>query len=200
MTTNHYPYPLVFLDTETCGLGLDDPIWEIALVRREDSLGVQEVHHLFVQHDTDQADKLPERFRRDHARRYNRAEAWDPVHVAAILRYLLRPGRRGDKARIVGANPQFDTARLEHQLALKGLWDYHLVDIGSVVTGWIIGTGELPPDKTHTDALADAIGVTLPHPKRHTALGDVELVCAMWDHVHKASPYPGTPPAAGAES
>jgi hypothetical protein len=29
------PTALVFLDTETLGLGIDDPIWEIAAIRRE---------------------------------------------------------------------------------------------------------------------------------------------------------------------
>ena len=26
---------LIFLDTETLGLGVDDPIWEVALIRRD---------------------------------------------------------------------------------------------------------------------------------------------------------------------
>ena len=35
---------LVFLDTETLGLGLDDPIWEIAAIRREDD-GTETRYH-----------------------------------------------------------------------------------------------------------------------------------------------------------
>ena len=60
--------PLIFLDTETCGLGRLDPIWEIGLIRREPD-GVETEHHFFVQHDTNLADALPELFKADHAAR-----------------------------------------------------------------------------------------------------------------------------------
>lgn len=39
---------LVFMDTETTGLSLDDDIWEFAAIRREED-GAEETTHLFLQ-------------------------------------------------------------------------------------------------------------------------------------------------------
>lgn len=77
--------PLAFLDTETCGLEVTDPIWEIALVlRRGIDLKDQE-HHFFVQHDPAAAAALPEAFQDDHQRRYDPHNAWVPADLASVL-------------------------------------------------------------------------------------------------------------------
>ena len=48
--------PLVFLDTETTGLALDDDIWEFAAIRREPD-GTEARLHLFERRDRREDDE-----------------------------------------------------------------------------------------------------------------------------------------------
>lgn len=66
--------PLVFLDTETCGLDLTDPIWEVAAVRVEAD-GAKSLHRFYVEHDVSAADGLPPQFKKDHDDRYDPSTA-----------------------------------------------------------------------------------------------------------------------------
>lgn len=167
---------LIFLDTETCGLGLDDPIWEIALIRRERD-GVETRHEFFVQHDTAAAEALPEQFRADHDSRYDPAAAWPLDKLATVLGYLLR-----DRPHVVGAVPDFDTYRIQRQLGVSG-WHYHLIDVENLAAGWLAGKRTPPAPPWDSDALSDAIGINPEQFARHTAMGDVLWAKAIYDRV-----------------
>ena len=69
---------LVFLDTETLGLDITDPIWEVAAIRREPD-GTETRHHWHVGGEFGQpfapALDFPERFRADFDRRYGFGQA-----------------------------------------------------------------------------------------------------------------------------
>jgi len=168
---------LVFLDTETCGLGMDDPIWEVALIRREQD-GAETRHEFFVQHDTAAAQKLPEHFRADHTARYDPAAAWPVDQLATVLNYLLR-----DRPHLVGAVPDFDAYRLTHQLGVSG-WHYHLIDVENLAAGYLAGSGRLLPDLPwDSNTLSRAVRVNPDNFARHTAMGDVMWARAIFDAV-----------------
>lgn len=132
---------LVFLDTETTGLALDDDIWEIAAIVREPGQPADVEHHFFVRHDTAKCNKLPPSFLADHQARFptshtanwhedvfSRADAADAVA-------MLTAG-----AHIVGAVPNFDTERLALLLRAYSLepgWHYHLIDVEALAVGWL---------------------------------------------------------------
>ena len=42
---------IVFLDTETLGVHLASPIWELAAVRRDAVTGTETELHMFIHHD-----------------------------------------------------------------------------------------------------------------------------------------------------
>lgn len=98
---------IVALDTETTGLGIDDHIWEIAAIRRDED-GQEKVLHLFVEHDVEKITALPERFRLDHADRYDPVMSWLPKSAVRTLARFV-----GDGAHVIGLNPRFDIERLE---------------------------------------------------------------------------------------
>lgn len=167
--------PLIFLDTETCGLGLDDPIWEVALIRREVD-GTETEHRFYIEHDVEAADKLPEQFRADHAKRYDASEAKSVPVAMVLLEYLLRPAEDGTRAHIVGAVPNFDTERIAHQFRISP-WHYHLVDVEALAAGAL---GVEPP--WDSDDLSSRVGVR-DWSDRHTALGDARWAKAIYDAV-----------------
>ena len=195
--------PLVFLDTETLGLGLDDPIWEIALIRRETD-GAETEHHFLLARPnnaplTAPAD-FPEPFASDFAARYSIDDPDYTEHgdLIPILRYLFR-----DRPHVVGAVPNFDTERIAHQLGVSG-WHHHLIDVENLAVGWMAGkefgyrqgydaassTDEViwPPFRPpvlpwDSDALSAAVGVDPERFPRHTALGDARWAKAIYDSV-----------------
>lgn len=171
--------PIVFLDTETLGLGLDDPIWEIAVVRRETD-GTETERHWFVCDYSlctrdgllDQVldRSLPEPFASDVTGRYDhdRAIHWDRQELqdlAALLR---------DRPTIVGAVPNFDTERIAHQLGVTG-WHHRLRCVETLTAG------HLGRDVGGLTDCAEALGI--PTDEAHTALGDVRMVRAIWDRI-----------------
>ena len=102
--------PLVFLDCETLGLDIPDPIWEVAAIRREPD-GTETRHHWHVGGEFGQpvtpAPDFPERFRADFDRRYGVGQPIEPwPYVASQLELLFR-----DRPHVVGAVPNFDTER-----------------------------------------------------------------------------------------
>ena len=119
---------LVFLDTETLGLGIDDPIWEIAAIRREAD-GTEKRFHVHVTGRKGlrliPPDGFPEQFRADFDARYERVAG-----VPTLRRRILRPSLRDlfrDRPHVVGAVPNFDTERIAPQFGVNG-WPYHLND------------------------------------------------------------------------
>ena len=176
--------PIVFVDTETCGLALHDPIWEIAMIRRDES-GEEELR-FFVEHDPAAALALPDRFRADHDARYqptstrvSRTEC--VVAAASILRTWLAPNEDGEKAVIVGSAPDFDMIRIQTQLGLEQIWNHHLIDAPTLAMGhWFSGRKarlSLPPS---LDEAAKMFGID-PRQGRHTAMQDCILAKEIFD-------------------
>ena len=165
--------PIVFLDTETLGLGINDPIWEIAAIRRE-SDGAENRYHFHVSDAEGRRltppDGFPDRFRADFNARYGQVLPLPPRTLRPLLRNLFR-----DRPHVVGAVPNFDTERIAHQFGVDG-WHYHLIDVENLAVGFILGrfrsATPLPWDSDH---LSRMVGVEPPTDGRHTAMGD-----AMW--------------------
>lgn len=177
--------PLVFLDTETLGLGLDDPIWEVGLIRREPD-GAETTHHFLLADPDGQPLEappgFPEPFAADFQRRYYDADPdlTDHDEIKVLLRYLLR-----DRPHVVGAVPNFDTERIFHQLGVSG-WHYHLIDVENLAVGYLAGKGlPLPPLPWSSDDLSLAVGIDPGKYTRHTALDDARWARDIHDAITK---------------
>lgn len=175
---------LVFLDTETTGLGPDDEIWEFAAIRRTPE-GEESTLLLQVRHDTDKAAELPEKFYRDYSDRYDDTWALSPRDAAENI-YGFLHGR----PHLVGANPAFDAQMLTRLLAEYDLappWHYHLIDLEAVTVGYLLSLGKEVPIPWRSDDLAARVGAPTTDPgghalyDRHTAMGDVEWCRDWWD-------------------
>jgi DNA polymerase III epsilon subunit-like protein len=169
--------PLVFLDTETTGLSLEDDIWEFAAIRRHPD--GQEIRlHLFIDHDRAKCQQLPDAFLADHRARYR------------ISRFLSRDFEHG-RVHVVGAVPNFDTERIARLSTVNGLpvpWHHHLIDVENLAVGWLARDGYTDRDGRlappwESDDLSRAVGVEPPTTGRHTAMGDAEWARALYDHV-----------------
>ena len=173
---------LVFLDTETLGLDITDPIWEVAAIRREPD-GTETRHHWHIGGEFGQpftpALDFPERFRADFDRRYGVDQAIEPrAYVARQLELLFH-----DRPHVVGAVPNFDTERIARQLDVDG-WHYHLIDVENLAVGYLAGRGEpLPPLPWNSDDLSRAIGIDPDDYRRHEAMADVEWARDIYDRV-----------------
>ena len=180
--------PLVFLDTETLGLGINDPIWEIAAIRRE-SDGTENRYHFHVSDAEGRRlippDGFPEQFRADFDARYERVAG-----VPTLRRRILRPSLRDlfrDRPHVVGAVPNFDTERIAHQFGVDG-WHYHLIDVENLAVGYLAGRGgPLPPLPWNSDDLSRAVGVDPDRLRRHEAMADAEWARAIYDRVMDAA-------------
>ena len=160
---------LVFLDTETTGLSLDDDIWDIAMIVADGESPPVE-YQFFVQHSRAKAAMLPESFRADHDARYDFWSAMSPGEAAR----LVWDSTAG--AHIVGAVPNFDTERLarliQAELLVKPKWHYHLIDVETLAVGYLSARDQRVDLPWDSDALSRACGVEPPSDARHTALGD----------------------------
>lgn len=184
--------PLVFLDTETTGLTLEDEIWEIAAIRREPD-GIERELHLFVDHYHGACAKLPAKFLADHQARYPAvcAEHSKSVHPPAGVvsetgaAAIVRDFTAG--AHIVGAVPNFDTERialLMRRSFTKPAWHYHLIDVENLAVGWLAAKGIEFPLPWRSDDLAALCGVEpIAEADRHTAMGDARWVRAWYDAI-----------------
>jgi hypothetical protein len=105
-------------------------------------------------------------------------------------------------AHVVGAVPNFDTevtAAAARSVGLLSAHHYHLIDIETLIVGWLRGrlqfdtsldAGErlrmerlsAPPWKS--DELFAEIGVSVPEGDRHTALGDARACERAWDALY----------------
>ncbi|MCZ2261387.1 hypothetical protein [Isoptericola sp. QY 916] len=138
--------PLVFLDTETTGLALDDDIWELAAIRRNPGGDDYELH-MFIQHDTNKCARLPESFFTDHLRRFPAHDrAWTRRTAAAAINAFLEPHPKHGPVHIVGAVPNFDTERISLLLRaelgerIRDPWHYHLIDVENLAIGALVAT------------------------------------------------------------
>lgn len=179
---------LVFMDTETTGLSLDDDIWEFAAIRREAD-GTESETHLFLRHDTRKCAQLPERFRLDHEKRFpaSHTSEWHPAALAPWEAALLIAQLFEDRPHVVGAVPNFDTERVAKLLAAHdqpAAWHYHLIDAENLVVGYLAGQGKpvLPP--WNSDDLNAALGLDpVAEDERHAAMGDARWAMRMYDAV-----------------
>ena len=178
--------PLVFLDTETCGLGLDDPIWEVAAVRREPD-GTETEYHAFVRHDVAAAEGLPESFRADHDARYRPEVAVSRLTLVCNLLELFDPPedyRR--RAHLVGAVPSFDAERLGRLLRMLDEdipWHHHLIDVETLAVGAAAARGDRFRPPFESEDVSMYLGVDPAQFERHTAMGDVRWAMAIYDAV-----------------
>lgn len=182
-TTREVETPLIFLDCETTGLDpvLDD-MWEFCAIRRDPGVGYERRLHVFLEHNTDRAQFLPEKFRRDHDARYDPAVAFPRREAAAMIAgFLACPPT---PPHLVGLNPSFDVWQITTLLTEHGqplnLWNYHLLDLNPMMVQKLTDLGQRPVFPWRSDALAEALGV-LPAEDRHTAVGDVEWQMRIWD-------------------
>lgn len=200
--------PIVFLDTETTGLGPDDKIWEIAAVMRDPN-GDEDTLHIFVEHDAARIPSLPHKFRIDWATRYDPQVALGRFSAANRIAQFIDPAAgapddRGD-AVIVGANPSFDLRMLDR--LTQGMLDedqypgsvigrhYRPVDVGALAWGYLQhwATSGCPDGEVlrmledgvpwSSDAVSEALGVDPADFDRHTAMGDVRWVMAIYDRI-----------------
>ena len=173
--------PIAFVDIETCGLDLDDPVWEIAVIRRDPG-GPDIEHHMFVTHGS-ACTGLPDRFRDDHDRRYDASRAVSPEGAAAELTRIFG----ADRPHFVGAVPNFDDARLGALLRRHGVpilpWHYHLICVEALMVGALAARGVRAPLPWRSDDLAARFGVEIRDADRHTAMGDARWARDIYDAV-----------------
>jgi hypothetical protein len=182
--------PLVFLDTETTGLSLDDDIWEFAAIRREPD-GTETELHLFIEHDWEKCQKLPESFRDDHVARFpGHDQATSRRDAAFAIADILRSENYG-KPHVIGAVPNFDTERIDRLLESqdarwKADWHYHLIDVENLTVGYLRGLGTAGLDYAppwNSEELSRAVGVEPGGFERHTAMGDARWAMAIYGAV-----------------
>mgnify|MGYP000709262216 CR=1 FL=1 len=197
--------PIVFLDTETTGLGEDDEVWEIAAVRRDPG-GEVDGLHLLIAHDVRKVMNLDQRFRVDWATRYEPAKAVSKATAAMLLAEFIDDDARQDlpPAVVMGANPSFDVRHINRiftHLDLDAWPDggprmhYRPVDVGALAYGYLQALAQVTvPDPDvldllerglpwSSDEVSRALGVDPGDFERHTAMGDVRWVMAIWDRI-----------------
>ncbi|MCH9668431.1 MAG: hypothetical protein K0U76_13920 [Actinomycetia bacterium] len=172
---------LVFLDTECTGLQFDAEIWELAAIRRHAD-GSQSRLHLFVEHDTAKAHRLPEPFHSDYDARCP-VDPGDlvpqPEAVRKIMEFI------GNDAIVVGAVPAYDSQRLavlfdRHHMRTP-CWLYTVVDVCALAAGRLRAQGEPIEFPVCIDRVAHRLGIDPRRYSRHTALGDALFVEAIFD-------------------
>ncbi|WP_280455454.1 3'-5' exonuclease [Nocardia brasiliensis] len=166
--------PLVFLDTETTGLHADRRAWEIAMIRRDASIGDRSVLIQVSDVDLSGAELIGLRIGRFHERHERYADGWnqskadggDALRILpeAEAARLVEQWTRG--AHIVGAVPNFDTETLAAMLRRHGLcpaWHYHLIDVENLAFGWLNGIAAHGHSSVAcSDAPVDCDGDTMP--------------------------------------
>jgi hypothetical protein len=188
---------IVFLDTETTGLSIEDDIWEFAAVRREDD-GSEAELHLFIEHSPLKCTRLPASFLADHQKRFPAAGA-SKWHEDVVTRgeaaklidgfFQERPRVVGqERPHVVGAVPNFDTERIARLCGewfddWRAPWHHHLIDVENLAVGYLAAKGEAVPLPWHSDALSARLGITAPRDERHTAMGDVRWAMRIYDAV-----------------
>lgn len=189
--------PLCFVDTETTGLHHTRQPWDVAVIRREPD-GTQIEWQAYLDVDLSEADPFGlhvGRFYERHpfgrwlsGREGHLEKEWWLDDGITITQYVAagRFARITHGAHIVGAVPNFDTetmAALARDNELLNAHHYHLINVETLIVGFLAGRGEpLTPPWTSDDLFA-AVGVTTPEDERHTALGDARAVMRAYDAV-----------------
>jgi hypothetical protein len=186
--------PLCFIDTEATGVHPDRRVWEVAVIRRDES-GEQE--HVWQVSDVDLSNADP--FGLNVGRFYDRHAlygAFGEIDLLPERAVAARVEEATRGAHLVGAVPSFDAGCLDPMLRRHGLipaWHYHLVDVEAMAVGYLeamrlYGVGENGMDAEpvrppwRSDALSRACGVAPPSDdERHTALGDARWAQRWYD-------------------
>lgn len=195
--------PLVFLDTETDGLGPRRHAWEIAMVRREPD-GTERETQFFLPLDASNAESGAlniGRFYERHPQGVALSRMPTPPAQWGVLSDVT-PATLGHRpaaptltpvpkaarviaqwtfgATIVGANPAFDVHIIERMLRGNGYeprWHYRTRDVEAMVCAIT------EPDMGGLAACANAMGVEVDPKLEHTAMGDVRVVMGIWDAI-----------------
>lgn len=203
--TETAPPPVVFVDTETTGLGPDRVPWEIAVIRRDPDTGSETAYRWFLPlTDVSAVDGFALRvgrfwdrhpYGRHLSGKAGKGGAWhlevsDPELVAGQLMQLTHG------ATWVGANPAFDAQLVELLLRKHGMqptWDYHLIDTTVLALGFLhsqagFGVVERPGVPYRSQQLTELLGVEpTSEDERHTALGDARWCQRLYDRITGAA-------------
>lgn len=200
--------PIVFLDTETDGVHPGRKVYEVAMIRRDDT-GQREVQ-FFVDIDLSTADPFGLKVggfydRHPLGRGLSGLEPMpgavdfksQPDRPPVITKGAKSQGVAASRvaqwthgAHIVGAVPNFDTEVLGNLLRENGLtpaWHYHLVDVETLAVGWL--HAQAAPARPFdfpwkSDDLSRMCGVEPPSDdERHTALGDARWAMRLFDAI-----------------
>lgn len=187
---------LLFLDTETDGLGWDRRMWEIGMISVEygaagECIAVDEsVLHI--------ADFRPDENSDTEALRIGRfSDRWrvDPGDVSyywaeSLAEAMATIDDFSRDAQIIGSAPWFDTHIIEREMQgrdrivssrtyatepMTPRWYHRLRDIGSVATGYF------REEVGGLDDVARRLGIEVDESMRHTAIGDCRLTLACWE-------------------
>jgi DNA polymerase III epsilon subunit-like protein len=175
---------LVFLDTECTGLDHEADIWEFAAVRRHTD-GTESRLHIFIEHDDAKAAQLPKSFRADYLERCPDPDKLVPQRKAAMM---IAEFIDYD-AVVVGAVAAFDSQRLatlfaRHRMGTPA-WLYTVVDVCALAAGYLRALGESVEFPAHVESVGRRLGIEAEDYPRHTALGDVEFVQAIFDRCNQ---------------
>jgi hypothetical protein len=203
--------PLVFLDTETTGVHPGRQVWEVGMIRRDDT-GQRETQ-FFIGVDLKRADpfglKIGGFYDRHPYGQYlsgqrTKRPTWDGDDEAAVGGDYLTVYKAAELvaqwthgAHIIGAVPNFDTEVLSKMLRYAELfpaWHYHLIDVEALTIGYLAGqraAGLQLRDEARdlalpwkSDDLTAALGLDpVPEDERHTALGDARWAMRIYDAV-----------------
>lgn len=189
--------PICFVDTETTGLHAGRLPWDVAVIRREPD-GTQVEWQAYLDVDLSNADPFGLRVGRFYERhplgrwlsgRDGELDAAWRLHDMVTLASQVaarRFARMTHGAHIVGAVPNFDTetmAKLARDQELINAHHYHLIDIETMIVGFLASRGEPIAPPWDSDELFAAVGVTTTEDERHTALGDARTVMRAYDAV-----------------
>lgn len=202
--------PLCFVDTETTGLHLERIPWEIGVIRRDPD-GSEFEWRAFLDVDLSKAERPGLKVGRFYERhpvgrwlsgldgKLDDVEGGHSIRVDALFNdatisqeeAAYRFARLTHGAHIIGAGPWFDTETMDPPLGEAGLisaFHYGLIDIKTLIVGFLAGRGEPLSPPWRTDDLFAAVGVTTPDAERHTALGDARAVQRAYDAVMVGGP------------
>lgn len=195
---------IIFPDTETSGLypWAGHRPWEIGYIIRDTDSDKPDENRVYqVKPDLRKADPMAlqiggyyKRFRKvqQAARAANNGTYFRLTKAEAASE--IAEDFAG--AIVIGNVPSFDTNMLDAFLrehGAAGAWHYHLVDIESVILGYLLNSDlTLPGDifefPLNSEKLSLAIGVDPAEYERHTALGDARWVRDQWDTLHRVAP------------
>lgn len=203
---------LVFVDTETTGLGDEDEPWEIGWIVRDLKNRQDWEGSVFVQHDVEKAKSLPPAFYADYQRRYDPDSALTGQEAGKLVQHIFAPAGVITRPHLIGSVPSFDTSKINPLLRRYGIaspWHYQIKCLESVALGHINALMLGHPDLLDTeraklktlveslttrgrgissDELSMALGIDPAGYDRHTALGDCRWVRDQWDVMFPPDP------------